>query len=133
MSFSTNVFGPLNVARAFLPYLRAQRTGTVLWVGSLGAWLVMPSLGLYMATKLAVRGWFAIFWSLSNKILIDEHAGLSETLHAEISPLGLRSICFEPGGFRTAALKPDHRTPYDPRITDYAEITKGLNDALVGL
>jgi hypothetical protein len=59
-------------------------------------------------------------------------AGLSETLHAEISPLGLRSIYFEPGYFRTAFLEQSHRSAYDPRIADYDELTRKANEALVG-
>lgn len=35
---STNVFGPLNVNRAFLPYMRERKSGTVVWIGSIGGW-----------------------------------------------------------------------------------------------
>ncbi len=38
MRFSTHIFGPLNINRAFLPYMRERRAGTVVWVGSLGGW-----------------------------------------------------------------------------------------------
>ncbi|KAI0293624.1 hypothetical protein B0F90DRAFT_1393384 [Multifurca ochricompacta] len=34
--FNTNVFGGLNVARAFLPYMRQRKSGSVVWIGSLG-------------------------------------------------------------------------------------------------
>ena len=36
--FNTNVFGGLNVARAFLPYMRPRKTGTIVWIGSLGGY-----------------------------------------------------------------------------------------------
>ena len=36
--FNTNVFGGLNVARAFLPYMRTRKTGTIVWIGSLGGY-----------------------------------------------------------------------------------------------
>ena len=36
--FNTNVFGGLNVARAFLPYMRPRKTGTVVWIGSIGGY-----------------------------------------------------------------------------------------------
>jgi len=36
--FNTNVFGGLNVARAFLPYMRPRKTGTIVWLGSLGGY-----------------------------------------------------------------------------------------------
>ena len=60
------------------------------------------------------------------------HAGLSETLHAEITPLGLRSLNFEPGFFRTSLLRPGHRTPHNPRIADYTEMTQRDNDMILG-
>lgn len=36
--FNTNVFGCLNVARAFLPYMRPRKTGTIVWIGSIGGY-----------------------------------------------------------------------------------------------
>ena len=37
--YQTNVFGALNVSRAFLPYMRERKTGTVVFIGSLGGWM----------------------------------------------------------------------------------------------
>ena len=44
------------------------------------------------------------------------------SLYAELSPLGLRSVCFEPGYFRTNFLLADNRGPDKSRISDYQEI-----------
>ncbi|CAL1706818.1 unnamed protein product [Somion occarium] len=101
--FNTNVFGPLNINRAFLPYMRERKSGTIVWLGSVGGWRGSATIGLYVATKHAVRG-------------------LSESLHEEISPLGLRSICFEPGYFRTRLLTTDNRGPDKTRIPDYRDL-----------
>ncbi|KAF8303310.1 NAD(P)-binding protein [Clavulina sp. PMI_390] len=101
--FNVNVFGPLNVARAFLPHMRKQKSGTFVWLGSVGGWYGGASGGLYCSTKHAIRP-------------------ISESLHAEISPLGLRSVCLEPGGFRTSFLQAGNRTSYVSRIPDYAPI-----------
>ncbi|PBK86430.1 NAD(P)-binding protein [Armillaria gallica] len=109
--FNTNVFGALNVTRAFLPHMRARRTGTFVWTGSVAGWIAAPSAGLYSTTKWALRG-------------------ISETLHAEVSPLGLRSICLDFGYFRTAFLSPDHRKPYVAKIDDYKEITEKIESVL---
>ncbi|KAK7051619.1 hypothetical protein VNI00_004598 [Paramarasmius palmivorus] len=103
--FNTNVFGALNVSRAFLPHMRERRTGTIVFMGSLGGWRAAPNAGLYATTKWALRG-------------------ISSTLHEEIAPLGLRSLCVDFGYFRTSFLTPDHRKPYTPRISDYAPITE---------
>ncbi|KAK0460631.1 uncharacterized protein EV420DRAFT_1332184 [Desarmillaria tabescens] len=108
--FNTNVFGALNVARAFLPYMRARRTGTIVWVGSIGGWRSVPNAGLYGATKWALRG-------------------ISETLHVEVAPLGLRSICIDLGYFRTSFLTADHRKPHVSRIDDYKELTNKVETA----
>ncbi|KAK0229963.1 hypothetical protein EDD85DRAFT_850119 [Armillaria nabsnona] len=109
--FNTNVFGALNVIRAFLPHMRARRTGTFVWLGSVGGWRAVPNAGLYGTTKWALRG-------------------ISETLHVEVSPLGLRSICIDFGYFRTSFLTGDHRKPYVAKIDDYKEITEKVESAL---
>jgi NADP-dependent 3-hydroxy acid dehydrogenase YdfG len=75
--FDTNVFGLLNVTRAVLPVMRAQRSGHVLNMGSVGGFTQGPGWGVYGATKFAVEG-------------------LSEAMHAELAPLGV------PGTWRTA-------------------------------
>ncbi|KAF8148854.1 hypothetical protein B0H34DRAFT_735591 [Crassisporium funariophilum] len=109
--FNTNVFGALNVSRAFLPYMRAKKTGTVIFLGSLGGWKSTPYAGLYASTKLILRG-------------------ISETLHDEISPFGLRSICFDFGYFRTDFLTADNRAPKVSRISDYQELAETVDGAL---
>jgi len=72
-----------------------------------------PNAGLYASTKFALRG-------------------ISETLHEEIAPLGLRSICIDFGYFRTSFLNPGHRHPYESRIEDYREMGKKSDAALIG-
>ncbi|OBZ65286.1 hypothetical protein A0H81_14701 [Grifola frondosa] len=99
--FNTNFFGALNVARAFLPYMRERRSGTIVWIGSVAAWTPSVSFGIYSATKYAMRG-------------------LSETLNTEIAHLGLRSITVELGYFRTNMIV--NRTSYVNRIADYKEV-----------
>ncbi len=80
--FETNVFGLLRVTRAFLPYLRKQRSGHILNLSSIGGVVAGPGIGFYNSTKFAVEG-------------------LSEALAAELAPLGIRVTIIEPGPFRT--------------------------------
>jgi len=80
--FETNVFGLLRVTRAFLPYLRRQRSGHILNLSSIGGVVAGPGIGFYNSTKFAVEG-------------------LSEALAAELAPLGIRVTIIEPGPFRT--------------------------------
>lgn len=54
--FKVNVFGALNVSRAFLPHMRTQRSGVVMFMGSVTSWVQSPFNGLYGATKCALKG-----------------------------------------------------------------------------
>lgn len=58
--------------------------------------------------------------------------GISETLHNEVSHLGLRSLIFEPGHFHTDALATDNRAAYGGSIPDYEPIVREREEELVG-
>ena len=77
-----NLFGVYHVTRAALPVMRAQRDGHVISISSIGGRRGTPGLGAYQAAKWAV-------------------GGFSEVLAREVSPLGIRVTCVEPGGMRT--------------------------------
>jgi NAD(P)-dependent dehydrogenase (short-subunit alcohol dehydrogenase family) len=81
----TNFFGLVRVTRAFLPYLRAQRSGHILNLSSISGLIGNQGGGYYNATKFAVEG-------------------LSEALAAELAPLGIKVTIIEPGPFRTGFL-----------------------------
>lgn len=70
-------------------------------------------IGLYCATKYATRC-------------------ISESLHQEISPLGLRSLVFEPGYFRTDFLTAGNRVTYGGSIPDYEPIVRASQEGLNG-
>ncbi|MFS4095599.1 oxidoreductase [Streptomyces sp. AF1A] len=80
--FDTNVFGALDVTRAVLPAMRAQRSGCIVQMSSVGG--VLATLGgtAYAGTKFALEG-------------------LSEGLAAEVAHLGIHVLIVEPGPFRT--------------------------------
>ncbi|KAJ2912572.1 hypothetical protein MD484_g7842, partial [Candolleomyces efflorescens] len=103
--FNTNVFGGLNISRAFLPYMREKRAGKIIWIGSIGGWMTYPYGGLYCATKWTLRG-------------------ISRTLDKEITPLGLRSICVDYGYFRTMIFNKSKRSFPVSKIEDYKEISQ---------
>jgi len=106
--FNTNVFGPLNVNRAFLPYMRERKSGTIVWVGSMAGCRGAANAGLYVGTKHAVRG-------------------LSLSLQEEVAPLGIRSVCFEPGSSHTSILNADNQGQDKVRNEDYREIVEVTN------
>jgi NADP-dependent 3-hydroxy acid dehydrogenase YdfG len=97
--FETNVFGLLRVTRAFLPHLRKQGSGHILNLSSIGGLIASPGLGYYSSTKFAVEG-------------------ISESLAAELAPLGIRVTIIEPGPFRTDFLGRSSVIA-ETRIADY--------------
>ena len=99
--FETNVFGLLRVTKAVLPHLRAQRSGHVLNLSSIGGLIGGPGIGYYNASKFAVEG-------------------LSEALAGELAPLGIRVTVIEPGPFRTDFLGRSGVIAKQ-EIADYAE------------
>jgi NAD(P)-dependent dehydrogenase (short-subunit alcohol dehydrogenase family) len=85
-NFDVNVFGTLNVLRATLPTLRARGSGHVFNVASIGGYDGgFQGWGVYCATKFAV-------------------AGLTESLHQDLLPLGIKVTLVYPGYFRTSFL-----------------------------
>ncbi len=83
--YATNVFGLLNVTRAALPTLRAQGSGHILNLSSVGGYRGVQGAGIYCSTKFAIEG-------------------ISEALAAEAAPLGIKVTIIEPGYFRTEFL-----------------------------
>ena len=100
--FDTNVFGILNVLRAVLPTLRAQRSGRIVNLSSIGGFIGSAGSGIFFATKFAVEGF-------------------SEALAREVGPLGIDVIIVEPGYFRTDFLDPSPLSTEGTVIDDYAE------------
>ncbi|UIJ46293.1 oxidoreductase [Sphingomonas cannabina] len=98
--YRTNVFGLLNVTRAVLPQMRAQRSGRILNISSIGGYRAGPGFGVYASTKFAVEG-------------------LSEALRAELAPLGIHVTAVEPGYFRTDFLDASSLSVSTTGIADY--------------
>jgi NAD(P)-dependent dehydrogenase (short-subunit alcohol dehydrogenase family) len=88
--FETNFFGLGNVTRAAIPHLKRRGRGTIVQVSSGGGRVGLPLLATYAASKHAVEG-------------------LSEVLHHELRPLGIRVILLEPGWHRTRIQSDDRR------------------------
>ena len=80
--YETNVFGLMAVTRAFLPEMRARRSGRIINVSSLGGRHTLPFFGVYNSTKYAVES-------------------LSDALRIELGPFGVHVALIEPGAIET--------------------------------
>jgi NAD(P)-dependent dehydrogenase (short-subunit alcohol dehydrogenase family) len=78
----TMFFGAVAMTQAVLPYMRERGRGAVVQISSMGGQVTAPGFGAYCAAKFALEG-------------------LSESLAAEVEPLGIRVLIVEPGSFRT--------------------------------
>jgi NAD(P)-dependent dehydrogenase (short-subunit alcohol dehydrogenase family) len=101
----TNLFGPLNVTRAVLPVMRAQRSGLVVTLSSTAGMIGAAFNSAYAASKFALEGWM-------------------ESLAPEVATFGIRTMLVEPGFFRTELLEDASTTWPEPTIDDYAERTR---------
>jgi NAD(P)-dependent dehydrogenase (short-subunit alcohol dehydrogenase family) len=102
----TNFFGPLNVTRAILPVMRAQRSGHVITLSSLAGLVGQEFVAAYSASKFALEGWM-------------------ESLHYDVEPYDIQTTIVEPGFFRTELLVEGSSTNWpELSIDDYAKRTR---------
>jgi NAD(P)-dependent dehydrogenase (short-subunit alcohol dehydrogenase family) len=78
----TNLFGALWITQAALPFMRAQGSGHILQVSSIGGISAFPTVGIYHASK----------WALE---------GFSQALAQEVGGFGIKVTLIEPGGYST--------------------------------
>lgn len=100
----TNFFGAMNVTRAALPALRAQRGGAIVNLSSLGGQLSFAGFSAYSASKFALEG-------------------ASEALAQEVAPFGIKVLIVEPGQFRTELAGASMR--HMPPMEAYQEVMDG--------
>jgi NAD(P)-dependent dehydrogenase (short-subunit alcohol dehydrogenase family) len=101
----TNFFGTVNVTRAMLPVMRAQRHGLIVTISSTGGITGQAFVSAYSAAKFAVEGWM-------------------ESLAFEVARFGIRTMLVEPGFFRTELLTDESTKWPEASISDYAESTR---------
>ena len=107
-----NLLGVVNVTKAALPVLRAQGSGRILQVSSIGGRLATPGLAAYQTAKWAV-------------------GGFSEVLARETAPLGIKVTVLEPGGMQTdwagsSMRVPPISEPYQQTVGMMASMHEGI-------
>lgn len=113
--YETNVFGLMNVTRAFLPKMISRRNGRVVNVSSVGGRVTLPYFGVYNSTKYAVES-------------------LSDALRYELRPFGVDVTLIEPGVIRTnfeatavQNLGAFASSPYAKAIARYEQMSKAAD------
>jgi NAD(P)-dependent dehydrogenase (short-subunit alcohol dehydrogenase family) len=110
--YETNVFGLMNVTRAFVPKMRERSAGRIINVSSVGGRITLPFFGVYNSTKYAVES-------------------LSDALRFELRPFGIDVVLIEPGVIRTnfestavSGMDAYKDTAYGPAMSKYEAMSK---------
>jgi NAD(P)-dependent dehydrogenase (short-subunit alcohol dehydrogenase family) len=110
--FELHFFAPVALTRAVLPHTRAQGAGAIVQTSSVGGQTTAPGFGAYWATKFALEG-------------------ITQALHDEVAPFGIRTLIDEPGAFRTGLFRPD--AAYRPQpMGEYTQTVGRTRDYLSG-
>ncbi|QEH43228.1 oxidoreductase [Chitinophaga sp. XS-30] len=104
-----NLYAPIEITRAVLPYLRKQRSGSILNVSSVGGRVGSAGFSMYQAAKFGLQGF-------------------TEVLSKEVAAFGIKVTSIEPGGFRTDWAS--NSMTYAEPIDDYKNILQSLKDYL---
>ncbi len=101
--FEVNVFGALRVNRAFLPAMRARRSGLVVYLSSVVGRFVLPFGGIYVASKHAIEA-------------------LAETAAYELRPFNVDVTIVEPSAFRTSIFEKQLYADDEVRTASYGAL-----------
>jgi NADP-dependent 3-hydroxy acid dehydrogenase YdfG len=112
--FDVNVIGLLETTKAVLPHFRANRSGVIINVSSIGGKMTFPLGTLYHGTKFAVEG-------------------LSEALSWEMEPIGVRVKLVEPGAIKTDFAGRSFDFSNDEGMVEYQPTVKKLLAGIANL
>jgi len=105
--FNTNVMGLMDVTRTILPHFRANKEGVIVNISSIGGKITFPLGSLYHGTKFAVEG-------------------ISESLHYELEPIGIKVKIIEPGVIATDFAGRSFNFSNDESMEEYQGIVMKL-------
>ena len=105
----TNLYAPIEITRAVLPYMRKQRSGRILQISSVGGRVGNAGLSMYQAAKFGL-------------------SGFTEALAKEVKLLGILVTSVEPGGFRTDWA--GDSMSYAPKVEGYEQTVDARADYL---
>jgi NAD(P)-dependent dehydrogenase (short-subunit alcohol dehydrogenase family) len=103
--FDTNFLGIVRTNRAVLPHMRQKGSGLLLYVSSGAGRIVLPSLGLYTASKFALEAF-------------------AETYRYELAAQGIDSVIVQPGAYPTGILGRLEAGADESRMTTYGAVNE---------
>ena len=112
--FQTNLFGLMEITRAFLPHYRKKKSGLFINVSSVGGFSTYPFTSLYHASKWAVEGF-------------------SESLSYELRELGIQIKLIEPGAVKTDLGSRSMEIAMPNNFPDYGESVQKFMSAMQSL
>jgi NADP-dependent 3-hydroxy acid dehydrogenase YdfG len=108
---NTNFLGVVRMNRAVLPQMRQQKSGLIIYISSGAGRVVIPSMGLYCASKFAMEA-------------------LAESYHYDLSAQGIDSVIIQPGAYPTSVFNNIERAADTSREATYGEV-RGIADQLL--
>jgi NAD(P)-dependent dehydrogenase (short-subunit alcohol dehydrogenase family) len=102
LQLASSLVGPMNVTRAFLPFMRKQRSGKIIAISSTAGIRGFEFGTAYAASKFGLDGFI-------------------ESLQVEVAPFGIETMIVNPGFFRTELLTKESTQFATLSIADYTE------------
>jgi short-subunit dehydrogenase len=119
--FEVNIFGLARLTQLVLPFMRAQHSGKIINISSIGGEMSEPHGAWYHATKFALEG-------------------LSDCLRLEVKQFGIDVVVIQPGAIKTEwagiarenLLKTSGNTAYSQLVKTHANMLKGAEGGTMG-
>ena len=111
-NFETNFFGPVNVIKAVLPYMRKQNSGLIINITSIAGYMGLPYRGIYTASKGALEL-------------------ITETFRMEIKDFNIQMTNIAPGDFATNIAAGRFHAPVkedSPYKEQYGSVLKAIDE-----
>jgi NAD(P)-dependent dehydrogenase (short-subunit alcohol dehydrogenase family) len=111
-NFETNFFGPIEVIKAALPFMRNQKSGLIINITSIAGSMGLPFRGVYSSSKGAL-------------------ALLTEALRIEVRPFGINIVTIAPGDYATNIASNRYHAPLlkdSPYFQTYQKVLNQMNE-----
>lgn len=111
-AFDTNFYGPLNVIKEVIPFMRNQKNGLILNITSIAGYMGLPYRGLYSASKAALEI-------------------TTEAYRMEVKQFGIEMATMAPGDFATNIASGRYHCPElddSPYKKDYGKTLQMMNE-----